>query len=182
MNINNIRKISSDLIRILTNVRNIKEIKPLALSANQIGYNSRIFVFICKNTFITIINPTILDYSNESLDQWEICISENYEKNYLINRPKYIRVSYHKFENGVISFVECKTLNEFETRIFLHEIDHLNGVHFAKNNENNDINNSQNNGFSLKRCKSIKEIKFGDSYRNDFINQEILKGRIFVNY
>lgn len=196
LNISKIKKIRSDLIRVLNNVRNIKEIKPIALSANQIGYDTKIFVFMNNQVISTIINPVILDYSSDKSDQWEICISDNYERNYLINRPKFIRVSYYNYDNDNISFVKCKTLNQYETRIFLHEIDHLNGIHFAGENIiNSNVNklneedkykdeykeNETEKNFkksSFKFIKQIKEIKFNDPYRDEFILKEINKGRI----
>jgi len=109
-----------------------------AISANQLGVNLR--AFVCRNgsELLTVINPSIvwtsLDNPDEivqdeegvtpkSVPMWEGCMSFP-GKNYLINRAYSIKVDYMNEKEAY----HRVTLTDQWARLFLHEIDHLNGM------------------------------------------------------
>lgn len=88
------------------------------LAANQIGVSLRVFAFIDEVAF----NPEILEATNSKKLMEEGCLS--YPDLWIsIERPSIITARYYT-EDGVK--VE-RILSELETRVFLHELDHLNG-------------------------------------------------------
>jgi len=101
----------------------------LAISANQIGSLKRFFV-VCDldvnplgRRVNVICNPEILELDNEVEEMFEGCLSiPKYQC--LISRPKRCIVQYQDL-NGK---TEKKEVNDFLARVFLHEMDHLNGV------------------------------------------------------
>lgn len=72
--------------------------------------------------FNTFLNPKIVETSEETNLAWEGCIS-NHEELCLIERPSQIKVSFNLIDGKQIDLF-CEGL---VARIFLHEIDHLNG-------------------------------------------------------
>jgi peptide deformylase len=72
--------------------------------------------------FLTVINPVILESSEETCEAWEGCIS-NDDDIALVKRPKMVRVKYTTV-NGKEVELQCDGLI---SRIFQHEIDHLDG-------------------------------------------------------
>ena len=72
--------------------------------------------------FVTFYNPEILDYSEETIDVWEGCIS-NDDQIALVERPKQIKLRFIN-SRGVHSDMICDGLI---ARVFQHEIDHLDG-------------------------------------------------------
>jgi len=110
----------------------------VAVSANQLGYNLRAFVCLSKDELMTIINPKIIWTSMDNIDEivmdeqgvtpklmtlWEGCLSFP-GRNFLVTRPYAIKVQYMN-EKGVSKQV---TLNDTWARVFLHEINHLDGI------------------------------------------------------
>ena len=71
---------------------------------------------------MTIINPEIVDRSTETCEAWEGCISNN-EDIALVVRPKRVKVKFNTVAGKEIDLV-CDGLI---SRIFQHEIDHLDG-------------------------------------------------------
>lgn len=95
----------------------------LGLAAPQCGINARIFVMSVGEHFITCINPKIVHHSVETVREKEMCLS------YIglaipIDRYSNIDVEYHD-ETGKLYSVNFTGLT---SRIFQHEIDHLNGI------------------------------------------------------
>jgi len=102
----------------------------IGLSANQVGFEGRVFVIDPKNlddkTPFALFNPVLLEESDD-LDQGdEGCLS--FPDLYLqVKRPKKIKVQYvDKHQNTCI--IE---LTGIDARCFLHELDHLNGICFT---------------------------------------------------
>lgn len=110
----------------------------VAISANQIGLDLR--VFVCKNydDVMVVINPKIIWSSKDDPNQiieddegvtpkscpmWEGCLSFP-GKNYLITRPYSIKVEYMNEKEKY----KTATLTNQWARLFCHEIDHLDGV------------------------------------------------------
>lgn len=95
----------------------------LGIAAPQCGLNARIFVMSVGENFITCVNPKILAKSDQSVREKEMCLS------YMglalpIDRPEWIDVEYYD-ETGKRYEVRFVGLT---SRIFQHELDHLNGV------------------------------------------------------
>ncbi|CDW84502.1 UNKNOWN [Stylonychia lemnae] len=104
-----INDVLDDLQHAIRNVQGFWSKKSMAISAPQIGKHHRIFLICAKKywyhpylmykNFHNFINPEILEYSNEKIEVWEGCVSNN-DHIYLVERPKDI----------------------------VHELDHLNGI------------------------------------------------------
>lgn len=105
----------------------------VGLAAPQIGYNKRLIVVSLLKDWddenyptIMMINPKILDASQECEIEWEGCLSVPGEK-WEVERYKRIKLSYideNKKEKIVV-------LSGTSARIVQHEIDHLDGVLFV---------------------------------------------------
>jgi peptide deformylase len=72
--------------------------------------------------FMSVFNPQIIDFSLDNCEAWEGCIS-NSEEIALVKRPKTVKVRFNNIKGTEVDLV-CEGLI---SRIFQHEIDHLNG-------------------------------------------------------
>lgn len=96
----------------------------IGLAANQIGLNAQVFVLgDSANNSSMMINPTILQYTEETVDGYEGCLSfpNMYVK---IKRPKEILA---KFWNENLEEVVTK-ISGPTAKVYLHELDHLLGI------------------------------------------------------
>ncbi|NNN01300.1 MAG: peptide deformylase [Acidimicrobiaceae bacterium] len=94
----------------------------VGLAANQIGVQKRLFVYDKGDGPVVVINPLIV----ESEGEWtyeEGCLSVP-GLSWEITRPNAIHLKGYDLDGNEI---EVET-DEFEGRIFQHEMDHLNGV------------------------------------------------------
>lgn len=121
----------SETIDIFKGMRRIlEETKGLGISANQVGYTKRIFIFRNnKGNFENVINPIVFETSDKLISMSEACLSYPGESK-VIQRPKSIKV---QFEND--GRVITRRLVNLEARIFLHELDHLNGLCSVANDD-----------------------------------------------
>ena len=95
----------------------------VGLSAVQVGYPIRLFIASLGLSRLEVfINPIIINYSDLKLKEVESCLSVP-GKLIEIERPNTITISYY----GVKQQKNEITLSGFDTRICLHEMDHLNG-------------------------------------------------------
>jgi peptide deformylase len=95
--------------------------KGYGLAAPQIGVSLRVFAFLDEVAF----NPWVLDASDEEVLAVEGCLS--FPGLWIqIKRPKIVKARYLT-ENGKEVIRE---LNELESRVYQHELDHLNGKTF----------------------------------------------------
>jgi len=100
----------------------------VGLAANQVGKDLRIFVVDKKlaeenNVPDAFINPEITEYSKESDEMEEGCLSvPDYWAQ--IKRAKKIKIKFID-ENGTKQKIKAKG---FLARVFQHETDHLNGL------------------------------------------------------
>lgn len=103
----------------------MRHYRGLGLSANQVGRPYRVFV-VDSYPALVCFNPTIVDYSKDKLIFLdEGCLS--YPNLFIsIKRPELIKVRYTE-PNGNVKTVSFGGLT---SRIFQHELDHLNGVIF----------------------------------------------------
>lgn len=108
----------------------IKKEKGIGLSANQIGFDWRLFIAEIpsdkgKVKFYTIFNPSIVKVSKERITLEEGCLSVPGIWG-MVERPEQIvMVGFDK--NGKKIKIKAWGL---PARVFQHEIDHLNGVLF----------------------------------------------------
>lgn len=105
----------------------------VGLAAPQIGHNVRLIVVSLLKDWedesfqtVMMLNPKILDHSNECEIEWEWCLSVPGEK-WDVERYLRLKLSYideNKKQRIVI-------LSWVSARIVQHEIDHLDGVLFT---------------------------------------------------
>ena len=98
----------------------------IGLSANQIGLDAQVFVMGDKSSNSTIcINPTILQYTKETVLDTEGCLSfpNMYVK---VTRPKEILAKFYD-ENLEEKIVK---IDGYSAKCYLHEFDHLQGITF----------------------------------------------------
>lgn len=122
-----IETLIDDLFETLHNISN-----GVGLAANQIGKDKSVVVIdtsIAEGEInpeiIVMINPEILEYSDEETEEQEGCLSvpELYEK---VQRPIEIKVKY--FDSEMKEHI--REVGGFLARVMQHEIDHLNGKLF----------------------------------------------------
>jgi len=99
----------------------------IGLSANQVGYPTRMFVWGDNDNYIACFNPKITDESETKIPIEEGCLS--YPGLFVkIYRPDRISVEFED-EDGV---VHTDDLEGIECRVFQHEMDHMDGIDFTK--------------------------------------------------
>ncbi len=103
-------------------IETMYEAPGVGLAANQIGVQKRLFVYDKGDGPVVVVNPVIV----ESAGEWtyeEGCLSVP-GMSWEITRPNEVHLVGYDIDGNEIS-VEA---DEFEGRIFQHEMDHLNGV------------------------------------------------------
>ena len=105
-----------------TLVETCKKYNGIGLSANQCGFEHRVFVMGSGEEYVAYFNPKIISSKGE-VHMEEGCLSFPF-LNLRITRPAEIEVEYQDF-NGV---VRTKTFTGITARCFLHELDHMNGM------------------------------------------------------
>jgi peptide deformylase len=104
-------------------VETCKKHNGLGLSANQCGYNYRVFVMGTGDEYVAFFNPKILSQSEDTSKMEEGCLS--YMDLFLnIERPNIIEVEYQDF-TGAVKTAKFAGLT---ARCFQHELDHMNGI------------------------------------------------------
>lgn len=117
-------------------LQTVKVAGGVGIAAPQINCSVRIFIMCSKPNQrypnaplmepTAIINPVIIQKSNEMEKDWEGCLSVPSLRG-LVPRHKTITVEYIDQKNNK----QSKTFTDFVARIFQHEIDHLDGVTFV---------------------------------------------------
>lgn len=97
----------------------------LGVSANQIGYKTRVFAMRgeTKKESVVCFNPSIVDFSPEMNTMEEGCLSlpDVYVK---VVRPSHVAIKYvDEFQKEEGQLAEGLT-----SRVFQHELDHLDGI------------------------------------------------------
>lgn len=97
----------------------------VGLAAPQVGIKKRIFIMGNFTKLIACINPKIISLSEERESDLEGCLSfpELFMK---VKRPISCNVQYQTITGEVIE----RELTGLESRVFLHEYDHLLGITF----------------------------------------------------
>lgn len=97
----------------------------VGLSANQVGLRLRMFVMRTHPEITVVVNPRIVDSSEEEVVMVEGCLSFP-GLQVKLKRPAHIRVRY---QNAFGETVTDK-LTGLTARVFQHELDHLDGKNF----------------------------------------------------
>ena len=140
--------ITTELEKIKTNLLDTYKAIPCAgVAANQIGYNKRIFIGLMHdeyeenndnkqiignpnaNNYEFYINPRIDYYSRKSLQEGEEGCLSIPEIRLIAERYNKIKVIYFNGDGQKIK----KPLSGFMSRLFQHELDHLNGILMVEN-------------------------------------------------
>lgn len=132
----------NDFLKLLADMMaTVKDAKGLGIAAPQVYSSKRVFIMASKPSprypnapeikpFV-VINPVILNYSDEKTKAWEGCLSIPGIRGY-VPRNKSITVEYTSEKGESI----VQNLEGFVARIFQHEYDHLNGIVFLDQLEN----------------------------------------------
>ena len=142
--------ITTELEEIKTNLLDTYKAIPCAgVAANQIGYNKRIFIGLLHdeyeenndnkqiignpnaNNYEFYINPRIDYYSRKSLQEGEEGCLSIPEIRLIAERYDKIKVIYFNGDGKKIK----KPLSGFMSRLFQHELDHLDGKLMLENNK-----------------------------------------------
>lgn len=105
----------------------MKRAHGIGLSANQIGVDARVFVVQPSKTFYAIFNPEIIKLSSDKITMEEGCLSVP-EIFGSVERPDKLTLVGYDINNKKIKIKAWGLL----ARVFLHEIDHLNGSVFIE--------------------------------------------------
>lgn len=98
--------------------------KAIGLASNQIGSNLRAVVIKYRNTWVPMINPVIIDQSEETVRSDEKCLSRPCSPPITVQRNKTVTVKSTR-PSGAVKILKLKGI---EAICIQHEIDHLNGV------------------------------------------------------
>ncbi len=114
----------------------------VGIAAPQVSESRRVFIMSShpnarypnapKMKPTAIINPEIIFNSDETVKDWEGCLSIPGIRG-IVSRHKFIRARYF-LRNGI---EEEREFSDFVARIFQHEYDHINGVLFIDRLESN---------------------------------------------
>lgn len=125
----------------------------MGLSANQIGVPTRMFVMRAESV-IGVINPRIVEVSNEQVVLEEGCLS--YPNLFVkIKRPKTIKVRFTHPDGKT----ETKTFDGITARVFQHEMDHLNGILHTKRANRYHLDQAKKLAEKINRKKGVLKPK-----------------------
>ena len=94
----------------------------VGMAANMIGYQKNIIIIDDNAKQLIMLNPKVLEVSDETYDTSEGCLSHSGEKS--VTRHTKIKVEYYnqKFQK------KTRTFKDFTAQIVQHELDHLEGI------------------------------------------------------
>ena len=127
----------------------------IGLAAIQVGYELRIFIMDCtraQNNYQVFINPKIIKRSDETLTDFEGCLSAP-GKRCEVKRHLRITLNYKDKEGKE----HTKTFYDLAARCIQHELDHLDGklcIDYEKGEYSRDKHNAQTMVESDFRTKS----------------------------
>ena len=116
----NVRKTLDEMVALM------RKAKGVGLAANQVDIAKRFFVLEHDGIVKKVINPEILEFSEEIADMEEGCLSIPgiYKRG---NRPAKIKVKYLNEKGEEV----VEELEEMWARAFQHEFDHIEGILFT---------------------------------------------------
>jgi peptide deformylase len=95
----------------------------IGIAAPQCGILKRIIIATVNNNVLALINPEIIEFSNEIECAAEGCLSVP-GKTILVERYKSIKVKYRNLKGKPV----CETYQDLDARVIQHEINHLDGI------------------------------------------------------
>jgi len=97
----------------------------VGLAAPQVGLSLRIFVMDWGEGPLKVVNPEILEFSEEKVVDEEGCLSlpDIFED---VERSKWVKVKFQDERGNVHE----RAFEDYPARIFQHEYDHLDGILF----------------------------------------------------
>ena len=116
----NVRETLDEMVALMRKANGV------GLAANQVDIAKRFFVLEQDGVVKKVVNPEILEFSEEIADMEEGCLSIHGIIN-KVKRPAKIKVKYLN-ENGEEVIEE---LEEMWSRAFQHEFDHIEGILFT---------------------------------------------------
>lgn len=125
----NIKEVTEEIKVLLDDmVETMHKSTGVGLAAPQIGINKRLFVIdIGDGVIRKIINPEILEMSEETIESDEGCLSVPgiYKK---VKRAAKIKVRYTNIDGEIVE----EEIQDFLAKAFQHEYDHLDGTLFIE--------------------------------------------------
>jgi len=124
-----VREFSQDTMNIIADLKDtLKQLQRdkglgRSLAAPQIGYKKKIIYANLPGEEIVMINPEIVDKSDEMIELWDSCFSFNVDFFVKVRRHRSITVKYLGEDREQYSREFTDDLSE----LFQHEIDHLYG-------------------------------------------------------
>lgn len=125
--------------------------KSMSIASTQVGKPQMPLFVMCSRenwhtprqykTFQTFINPQVIAYSDNQCLSWEGCVS-NDEEMVLIERPIQIKGKFSDIEGKEYEML----LSGLMSRIFQHEVDHLNGLVMWDDQVAENVRSSQPDG------------------------------------
>ena len=116
------RQIANKMIMFLLSHKNIGN-NSIGLACNQLGLDGRVLLIKQGNKWTRIINPVILNRSDETIISEEKCLSIK-KKSVKVERHTSIKI-YQDVKELVEQVMEFSGLDAI---VIQHEIDHLNGI------------------------------------------------------
>ena len=116
------RQIANKMIMFLLSHKNIGN-NSIGLACNQLGLDGRVLLIKQGNKWTRIINPVILNRSDETIISEEKCLSIK-KKSVKVERHTSIKI-YQDVKELVEQVMEFSGLAAI---VIQHEIDHLNGI------------------------------------------------------
>lgn len=116
-----IRNIAASMIEVM------KSKNGIGIAAPQVGILKQIIVVLVNENPVVMINPEILETSEETCIINEGCLS--FPGTYLdIERPTNVRIKYRELSGHP----RIRAFDGIDARCVLHEIDHLQGIVFIE--------------------------------------------------
>jgi peptide deformylase len=139
-----VKQVSDEKVQLLISnmLETVMDVDGLGLAAPQVYEDMRIFIMASHSNSrypnapemepIAIINPEIIEQSEEIVKDWEGCLSIPGIRGF-VPRPESVKV---RFTTGA-GEVKEEEFSGLPARIFQHEYDHLEGVVFLDRLESN---------------------------------------------
>lgn len=104
-------------------VETCKKYNGYGLSANQCGFDYRVFVMGAGDQYVAYFNPKLLVVSEETIHMAEACLSFPM-LSLNITRPRSVEIEYQDY----LGVTHTTKFTGMTARCFLHELDHMNGL------------------------------------------------------